>query len=64
MGLIKESGFIYIPIFDELENGDIIVTMLFSPGLKKNGVIPEENNRFRFMWGVRSSWRCGLYSSG
>lgn len=27
----EESGFIYIPIFDELENGDIIVIMLFSP---------------------------------
>lgn len=26
-----ESGLIYIPIFDELANGDIIVIMLFSP---------------------------------
>lgn len=52
MGLIKEeSGFIYIPIFDELENGDIIVTMLFSPGLKRMELFLKESNEFRFYVG-------------
>lgn len=58
-----KPGFICIPSFDELEDGDIIVIMfVFSPGLKEKGVLFEENmTDLDFMWWIWGTvWRCGL----
>lgn len=49
----EESGFIYIPIFDELENRDIIVTMLFSPqDSRRMELFLKKTTDLDFMWGM------------